>query len=34
MHEIPYLNLRGVHDNIKEELHQAYREVQTLIRWI
>ena len=20
MHEIPYLNLRGIHDNIKEEL--------------
>ena len=27
MHEIPYLNLRGIHDNIKEELDQAYREV-------
>ena len=31
MHEIPYLNLRGVHDNIKEELDQAYREVNGLL---
>ena len=27
MHEISYLNLRGIHENIEEELDQAYREV-------
>ena len=27
MHEIPYLNLGRIHENIKEELDQAYREV-------
>ena len=27
MLEISYLNLRGIHENIEEELNQAYREV-------
>ena len=27
MHEIPYLNLGRIHENIKEELDQAYREM-------
>ena len=27
MHEIPYLDLGRIHENIKEELDQAYREV-------
>lgn len=27
MHEIPYLDLRGTHENIQEELEEAYREV-------